>query len=89
MLSPRSMVSQPDAMLEQHDQISIVRRALAGLPRTYREPVALRDIHELSYEEIAARLQLPEGTVKSRINRGRRELARALRDLREASYAND
>jgi RNA polymerase sigma-70 factor, ECF subfamily len=83
------LVSRPDAMLEQNDQVSIVRRALAKLPPTYRRPVALRDIHELSYEEIAERLQLPEGTVKSRINRGRRELARQLRNLQEPSYAND
>jgi RNA polymerase sigma-70 factor, ECF subfamily len=83
------LVSRPDAMLEQNDQVSIVRRALAKLPATYRKPVALRDIHELSYEEIADRLQLPEGTVKSRINRGRRELARQLRSLQEPSYAND
>ena len=38
----------------------------------------LRDIQELSYQEIADRLRLPEGTVKSRINRGRIELARQL-----------
>jgi DNA-directed RNA polymerase specialized sigma24 family protein len=61
----------------------MVRRALAKLPAVYREALALRDIHELSYDEIARRLQLPEGTVKSRINRGRRELARYLRALVE------
>jgi len=59
----------------------MVRQALAQLPPAYREVVALRDIHELSYEEIALRLQLPEGTVKSRINRGRRDLARHLQIL--------
>ena len=75
------LVSRPDATLEHRDQISTVRRALARLSPTYREPVALRDIHELSYEEIAMRLQLPAGTVKSRINRGRKELARHLRSL--------
>lgn len=77
------LVSRPDATLEHRDQVAMLRRALARLPPAYREPVALRDIHELSYEEIAARLQLPEGTVKSRINRGRKELARHLRILRE------
>jgi RNA polymerase sigma-70 factor (ECF subfamily) len=41
----------------------------------------LRDIRELSYQEIADSLQLPEGTVKSRINRGRAELARQLKAL--------
>jgi RNA polymerase sigma-70 factor (ECF subfamily) len=99
------LVSRPDATLEQRDEIAMVRRALAKLPATYREPVALRDIHELSYEAIAQRLQLPEGTVKSRIARGRKELARHLRDpsrtpasaaeskrsrdRQEASYAKD
>jgi RNA polymerase sigma-70 factor, ECF subfamily len=75
------LVSRPDATLEQRDEIAMVRVAMARLPATYRHPVVLRDIHELSYEEIAQRLQLPEGTVKSRINRGRRELARHLRAL--------
>ena len=77
------LVSRPEATLEQRDEIAMVRRALAKLPATYREPVALRDIHDLSYEAIAQRLQLPEGTVKSRIARGRKELARHLRILQE------
>ena len=42
----------------------------------------MRDIQELSYQEIADKLRLPEGTVKSRINRGRTELARQIRKLR-------
>ena len=41
----------------------------------------LRDIQDLSYHEIAERLSLPEGTVKSRINRGRNELARQIAKL--------
>jgi RNA polymerase sigma-70 factor (ECF subfamily) len=83
------LLSRPDVTLEQRDHISMVRRALSKLPPNYREPVALRDIHELSYEQIAHRLQLPEGTVKSRINRGRRELARHLRILQEHPDAKD
>jgi RNA polymerase sigma-70 factor, ECF subfamily len=105
MIPMDDLLSRPDAALEQHAEVAIVRRALARLPPTYREAVALRDIHELSYEEIARRLQLPEGTVKSRINRGRKELARHLQVLlerpheisnngrrsrrREASHADD
>jgi RNA polymerase sigma-70 factor (ECF subfamily) len=81
------LVSRPDATLEQRDQVAMVRRAFAKLPPTYREAVALRDVHDLSYEEIAHRLQLPAGTVKSRINRGRKELARHLRTLQEHALA--
>ena len=58
------------------------RRRSAALPETLRTAVLMRDIQELSYQEIADRLQLPEGTVKSRINRGRTELARQIRKLR-------
>jgi len=47
--------------------------------------VLLRDIHELSYHEIAEKLGIAEGTVKSRINRGRAELARQIERLRAES----
>jgi RNA polymerase sigma-70 factor, ECF subfamily len=77
------LLARPDTALEQRAEVAMVRQALAKLPPTYREAVALRDIHELSYEDIALRLKLPEGTVKSRINRGRKELARHLRALLE------
>ena len=50
---------------------------------TLRTAVVLRDLQELSYQEIADRLALPEGTVKSRINRGRLELARQLKRLQD------
>ncbi len=77
------LMSRPDTTLEKRDQVAMVRRALAKLAPTFREPVALRDVQDLSYEEIAERLQLPEGTVKSRIARGRKELARHLQTLHE------
>ena len=51
------------------------------LPDTLRTAVLMRDIQDLSYREIAGRLGLPEGTVKSRINRGRKELARRIVQL--------
>ena len=60
---------------------SVFGQALAELPPALREAVVLRDLQEFSYQEIADQLHLPEGTVKSRINRGRLELARQLRRL--------
>jgi len=50
--------------------------------RDLRTCVILRDIEELSYHEIVDLLKIPEGTVKSRINRGRIELAKILRRMR-------
>ena len=60
-----------------------LRQALETLPVTLRTAVVLRDLQELSYQEIADRLGLPEGTVKSRINRGRIELAHQLKRVQD------
>ncbi|MCL4817539.1 MAG: sigma-70 family RNA polymerase sigma factor [Vicinamibacteria bacterium] len=68
----------PYRELESRDRTSFVRRGLDQLPDKLREAVVLRDLVGLTYQEMADRLRLPEGTVKSRINRGREELARLL-----------
>ena len=83
-LAPVAPGGGPMAALEQQDRVALLRQALAGLPATLREAVVMRDLRELSYQDIAARLDLPEGTVKSRINRGRTELARQVARLRAA-----
>src|SRR5205814_1405849 len=75
-LTPASTDPGPMAALEQRDRVTLLRHALAQLPDTLRTAVLMRDIQEMSYQEIADKLGLPEGTVKSRINRGRTELAR-------------
>jgi RNA polymerase sigma-70 factor (ECF subfamily) len=82
-LTPAAPTISPIAALEQADRVTLLKKALAQLPPTLRSAVLLRDIQELSYQEIADRLHLPEGTVKSRINRGRTELARQIRRLRD------
>jgi RNA polymerase sigma-70 factor (ECF subfamily) len=56
----------------------MVHNALQKLSPELREAVILRDLHDMDYREIAEVLRVPEGTVKSRINRGRAELARLL-----------
>jgi len=66
------------ARVELQDRVALLR----ALSPPLRTAVLLRDIHELSYQEIAAQLGVAEGTVKSRINRGRAELARQIEALR-------
>jgi RNA polymerase sigma-70 factor (ECF subfamily) len=82
-LSPAAVTRSPLASLENQDLAAMLRRALQAVPPALRVAVLLRDLQDLSYDEIAGRLHLPEGTVKSRINRGRRELARQIVRLRE------
>ena len=68
----------PQRLVEDHDRRDLLRVGLDQLPAALRQAVILRDLYEMTYQEMARRLRLPEGTVKSRINRGRKELARVL-----------
>jgi RNA polymerase sigma-70 factor, ECF subfamily len=86
-LSPASPDEGPVAAIEQRDRVMLLRQALAALPESLRTAVLMRDIQERSYQEIADTLRLPEGTVKSRINRGRTELARQIRKLRGDDFS--
>ena len=64
----------PDAVLEQTELEAALHRAIAELPDERRIVVVLRDLEGLSYEEIAAALDLPTGTVRSRLHRARLDL---------------
>src|SRR5512146_1650186 len=68
-VGPVLLDAGPLAALEQHELAALLRRSLNTLPDSLRTAVMMRDIQELSYQEIADRLDLPEGTVKSLINR--------------------
>lgn len=68
----------PDDRLASQETQKLVRQALTRLSPDLREAVILRDLQDMDYKEIAEVLRVPEGTVKSRINRGRTELARLL-----------
>ncbi len=68
----------PDARVQTLETKDAVHRSLQKLSPELREAVILRDLQDMDYKEIAAVLKVPEGTVKSRINRGRAELARLL-----------
>ncbi len=68
----------PDHAVQGREAREMVHSALQKLSPELREAVILRDLQDMDYREIATALRVPEGTVKSRINRGRAELARLL-----------
>jgi len=71
--------ARTDGLLAGREAGELLQVALQKLSPELREAVILRDLQEMEYREIARVLDVPEGTVKSRLNRGRAELARVLR----------
>ncbi|MGH9627568.1 MAG: RNA polymerase sigma factor [Bryobacteraceae bacterium] len=71
--------ARADGALAGREASEMLQAALQKLSPELRETVILRDVEEMEYREIAQVLDVPEGTVKSRLNRGRAELARILR----------
>lgn len=80
----RSALARPDQALAWRETRNLLEAALAGLSTELREPIVFRDLEEMNYRETAAALGIPEGTVKSRLNRGRGELARVMKKYRFA-----
>jgi len=78
----RSAGSSVQREMERRELGAQVQAGIDKLSADLRTCVILRDIEELSYQEIVDLLKIPEGTVKSRINRGRIELAKILRRMR-------
>ena len=73
--------ARPDVITDSGIKDEIIQKALLKVSDSYREMVILRDIQELSYEEIAEVTGITVGTVKSRINRGRTQLQKLLKDI--------
>lgn len=78
----RIEADSPHRRIERQERSLQVRAAINKLSPELRECLILRDIEDLSYQEIVDKLRIPEGTVKSRINRGRIELAKVLRRMK-------
>jgi RNA polymerase sigma-70 factor (ECF subfamily) len=78
-----SGLSTPEEKLMKDSEIEVLRRKISLLEPELRIVLIMRDIQDMSYQEIAERFSIPEGTVKSRINRARLRLAQAF--LREGS----
>lgn len=73
------MNAGPGDHLEQNELGRAIQRAIDQLPEKYKSVIVLRDIEEMSYEQIGEILRCPTGTVKSRVNRGRLRLQEMLR----------
>ena len=71
--------TRPEGLVAGREASEILQAGLQKLSPELREAVILRDLQDMEYREIAEILHIPEGTVKSRLNRGRAELARVLR----------
>ncbi len=82
-MSASAHVARPDQQAEANQMETIMRRAIGELDEEQRELVILRDVENLSYEEIQAITGLPEGTVKSRLHRARLALAKNVRAASE------
>ncbi|HEY6290176.1 MAG TPA: RNA polymerase sigma factor [Terriglobia bacterium] len=76
-----SSEEQPLAQVESRERREMLQAALDRLSPDMREAVILRDFQDLDYDEIAEVLGVPQGTVKSRINRGRLELAKVIKRM--------
>ncbi len=75
----------PETLLLRETLSEDLRQALEQLPEAFREAVWLRDVEELSYQEIASVLEIPVGTVMSRLSRGRKQLYNSLVAARHAT----
>ena len=73
--------AEPTGRVEARERKELLQQAFDKLSPDLREAVILRDLHDLDYLEIAQVLGVPQGTVKSRINRGRLELARVIKRM--------
>ncbi len=73
----------PEQQMEQEEMLGAIQKCLMGLPEAQRSAVVLYDVEGHDYNEIADILKISLGTVKSRLNRGRRKLQDCLRTMRE------
>jgi RNA polymerase sigma-70 factor, ECF subfamily len=79
----------PESILLQRSDWQLVQEALAQVPVTYREILLLCEVEEMSYQEIAATLAIPMGTVMSRLSRARRALRTTVQEMQNKTAGAD
>ena len=78
--------TNPESILSRNDDIRLLDQALQALPVEYREALVLRELEDLSYKEIAATLEVPIGTVMSRLARARRLMLDSFKRLSKGNH---
>jgi len=78
---PDPLTSTPEEALSRNDDCALVRRALQDLPASHREVLILRELEGMSYKEISEIMDMPAGTVMSRLSRARNGLRQSLANL--------
>jgi RNA polymerase sigma-70 factor (ECF subfamily) len=78
---PMAVVEAPEGRMEQQERVSQVRKALATLSEDHRSILVLREIEGCDYDTIAQMLDLPIGTVRSRLHRARMQLREQLKEV--------
>lgn len=86
LLKTKDFTNFPLHSLLEKEKTSLIMKGLQKLQKELKTAIVLRDIHGFNYMEISQILDIPEGTVKSRINRGRIELARILRRKKPLNF---
>jgi len=81
--------AQPDRDVEQKELGKLIMMAIDTLPEKFKQPIVLRDVQGLSYEETGKILKLPEGTVKSRINRARQRVKEILEPYIDKTFLEE
>lgn len=71
----------PDEAMDRQESIQLLRKAVAQLPEEQRSLIVFKDFEGLSYEKIAEIYELPEGTIKSRLFKARKQLKQKLEEL--------
>lgn len=80
-LADRGSRNDPESLAAERSTVRLIERALNALPEEFRETLLLVDLHELNYQQVSEALDIPLGTVKSRVSRGRALMRSALAKL--------
>jgi RNA polymerase sigma-70 factor (ECF subfamily) len=83
LMEPASRDPSPEAVARGHEAERMVQAAMGQLSEELREVIVLRDVRDLAYDEMAQILEIPVGTVRSRLNRARTRLSELLQPMLE------